>query len=478
MKRLFIFFATLAILLAACAALPADFPASSPSPSAKATATPSATASPALHLTPDTLTPDTPTITPLPTIPTFTPTFDVRTIITATPAPKAECPKIQNGLTLALPEPDQAGAPTSALIPPILSYLIAGGNTSDLKFSLTNLYGVYSPKITSVDLTNDLIPEFVIESSYEIYILTCDQNSYVISQIFNGATVSKYITGIVLFFYDLNLDGIQEIITTSTFGNGGRTIGIYEWDGMKYVSSGEFFWLARVPFDANIIDTDKNGLNELVVLSRERYNGPFDSLPTLRDRTFSIEWNGKAHIIKQERYLDTKFRFQVVQDADREVANGIFSQTLLFYERAISDTSLQEWSSNKRLQFKDIVNAQYTALPTPTPFPSDLTEYPRLAAYAYYRMIILHTFLGETEAAQVKYATLQEKFPAESPGYPYVEMATDFWNAYQSSGLMYEACAAAIAYADAHPEILIPLGSDYHGAQSHTYIPADVCPFR
>ena len=117
-------------------------------------------------------------------------------------------------------------------------------------------------------------------------------------------------------------------------------------------------------------------------------------------------------------------------------------------------------------------------MPTPTPFPSDLTEYPRLAAYAYYRMIILHTFLGETEAAQVKYATLQEKFPAESPGYPYVEMATDFWNAYQSSGLMYEACAAAIAYADAHPEILIPLGSDYHGAQSHTYIPADVCPFR
>jgi len=31
------------------------------------------------------------TITPLPTIPTFTPTFDARTIVTVTPAPKAEC---------------------------------------------------------------------------------------------------------------------------------------------------------------------------------------------------------------------------------------------------------------------------------------------------------------------------------------------------------------------------------------------------
>ena len=49
----------------------------------------------------------------------------------------------------------------------------------------------------------------------------------------------------------------------------------------------------------------------------------------------------------------------------------------------------------------------------------DFTEYPRLAAYAYYRMVILRTFLGETEAAQVKYATtLQEKFPADNPGHP------------------------------------------------------------
>lgn len=33
-------------------------------------------------------------------------------------------------------------------------------------------------------------------------------------------------------------------------------------------------------------------------------------------------------------------------------------------------------------------------------------------------------------------------------------------------------------YAVEHPDILIPLGSDYHGAQSHIYVPADVCPFR
>jgi hypothetical protein len=90
----------------------------------------------------------------------------------------------------------------------------------------------------------------------------------------------------------------------------------------------------------------------------------------------------------------------------------------------------------------------------------------------------MHTYLGEMDAAKVKYATLQEKFPAGNPGHSYAEMATDFWSAYQSSGKMYDACAAAIAYANAHPEILTPLGSDYHGAQSHIYQPADVCPFR
>jgi len=43
---------------------------------------------------------------------------------------------------------------------------------------------------------------------------------------------------------------------------------------------------------------------------------------------------------------------------------------------------------------------------------------------------------------------------------------------------MYDGCAAAIQYAVEDPEILVPLGSDYHGSQSHIYEPADVCPFR
>ncbi|HSG41626.1 MAG TPA: hypothetical protein VLA72_00590 [Anaerolineales bacterium] len=43
---------------------------------------------------------------------------------------------------------------------------------------------------------------------------------------------------------------------------------------------------------------------------------------------------------------------------------------------------------------------------------------------------------------------------------------------------MYDGCAAEIQYAVEHPEILVPLGSDYHGSQAKIYEPADVCPFR
>ena len=54
--------------------------------------TPTSTATPPLAATP------TASITPLPTIPTFTPTFDASTILTVTPAGKAECPKEDSSL--------------------------------------------------------------------------------------------------------------------------------------------------------------------------------------------------------------------------------------------------------------------------------------------------------------------------------------------------------------------------------------------
>jgi hypothetical protein len=68
--------------------------------------------------------------------------------------------------------------------------------------------------------------------------------------------------------------------------------------------------------------------------------------------------------------------------------------------------------------------------------------------------------------------------PSGQPGHAYAEMAQAFWDEYQSSRNLGSSCGKAVAYATAHPDILIYLGSDYHGTQSLWYQPADICPFK
>jgi len=119
----------------------------------------------------------------------------------------------------------------------------------------------------------------------------------------------------------------------------------------------------------------------------------------------------------------------------------------------------------------------FIATPSVTP-TVDSTEHPRLAAYAYYRIMLLHVVQGHESDAITVDNIPQEKFGNDQYTRPYAEMAIAFWDAYQSTHKMYYGCAAAIQYAVEHPEVLIPLGSDYHGSQSKIYKLEDVCPFR
>jgi hypothetical protein len=486
-------FTLFCLLLTACAAPPADIPAASPGPSAQ-TATPSTTASPALDLTPDTPTPDTPTRTPLPTIPTFTPTFDVRTIVTATPAPKAECPKEDSNIlvkifdgpkrVLTIEEQNEVANKT-------LKLLNQGAPKMSIirEFSNAPTYG--KTEITEKDVTNDGIPELIayIENGFVIY--KCNHGDYEnILQWLVDASV-QYIQ--IDSIQDMNMDGIPEVVVSlaACSGTGCIAIKIFEWDGLEMknlvvVSNYNPATNTNITYDnmgmdspenKSIVDVNGDGMLELVLTGGMGICCTSDQV-AMRRLVDIYSWNGTAFDIYENGFAEPEYRFQAVQDADREALHGRWDKAFSLYQDVIS-SDLDWWSPERKKDMGTKMDALWFNQPTPgSLILKDETEYPRLAAYAYYRMIILHTFLGETEAAQIKYATLQEKFPADSPGHPYVEMATGFWNEYQSSGKMYNACAAAIAYADAHPEILIPLGSDYHGAQSHHYQPADVCPFR
>jgi hypothetical protein len=443
-------------------------------------ATQTPTLSPIRTATPQpTLTPAPPTITPLPTISTFTPTFDVRTIVTATPAPKAKCPK-GSGIEFTLTSTYQSDPFPDGLDVKVNEYLNKGGSAQNIVQKL-NQAG-YSEKTKFeggyriIDLTGDGIDDlFFMGLGHEerANIFLCENGLY--KQIVLDAkySLSNKLVNIV----DLNMNGMPEIIVNLTLCGSvcGSTIDIFEWNGKDFQKNGEFSFgdLDKV----TIQDINHNGTKELVLIGGTPSCISCSNFIPQRLMTSVYGWNGHEFVEITNEFVPPEYRFQAIQDADTAIFVGKYEKGFRLYEEAITDKKL-EWWSPERMQYKQDTYILFPGV-TPLAIPTeDKNEYPKLAAYAYYRMIVLHTYLSEMDAAQVKYATLQEKFPAGNPGHPYAEMATNFWNAYQASSKMYNACASAIAYADAHPEILTVLGSDYHGWQSHIYIPADVCPFR
>jgi len=393
------------------------------------------------------------TITPLPTIPTFTPTFDALTIATVTPAPKAECPKQSpNEVSQSLAEELKSTEP---------------------------------PKL--IDVTNDAQVEILITGETKdgvgagsLYIYGCQTGTYtLLHKISALESPSPQLATI----QDLNKNGIPEIVTAiRTCGGFGScwVISILEWDGKTFqnlvdsqINDDRAPWLDKLDF----ADTDNYGTIEIVV-NKGLPSHP-DSLSDgpWRKYTEIYSWNGKAYVRSSRNLTPPQFRFQTIQDADIETVQQNYNAALSLYQDAIFNDKLDWWSGDRHIYYRNNFWISENSTAEPTPFP-DSTEYSCLAAYAYYRIILLHLVQNQESEATTIYNTLQEKFGNDPYARPYVEMATAFWEAYQSTHKMYDGCAAAIQYAAERPEILTPLGSDYHGSQSHTYVPADVCPFR
>lgn len=460
------------VILTACA------PAGTATPvfiTQEATATPS----PIPTSTNTSLPTETPTasITPLPTIPTFTPTFDASTIVTVTPAPKAECLKEDHSL-----KPDfEFDNRTIGVEQKILDFLNEGGSIQKITTTLARTNNSYR----LIDVTNDGNSDLILGGflmldangfpvAYDtFYILSCRDGQY---SLFSGEhTIGVASLNTIYDVIDMNANGIPEIIIYNNKCSGGGCYSFFvgEWNGKTFVDLAHNIFLDSI-IDGKIQDTNNDGTLELILIG-----GLYDRSAPWRSEIHTYMWNGKYFLEQPIEYIQPVYRFQAVQDADNAVLVGKYSKATQLYEAAISAQNLEWWSRERQEYENAVVAAPWTHEPTPSVKPSeDKAEYPRLAAYAYYRIMLIHLVEGNEVEAETVYKTLQEKFGNDPYGQPYVELATAFWNAYQSTHKMYDGCAAAIQYAAEHPEILIPLGSDYHGSQSHIYVPADVCPFR
>jgi len=420
-------------------------------------------------------------ITPLPTIPTFTPTFDVSTIVTVTPAQKAECPKID--LTISVEDylPEKLEYPSPDTTAKILDFLNIGGDGQALIARLKQIYpegGDYRGGYAFRDATGNQVPEFIfVEINYfgKPIVFSCQNGRFEQLFVLSG---DYDFWDYTFEIDDLVKDGIPKIIVTGTGGVSfpQSKIYIYEWDGQTFqiLSTVGMLALRRI----EIIDLDGNGTKEILFSGDNPGCLSCSNFLPQRERTITFEWNGKVFAETSNEFTSPEYRFQAIQDSDTFVYFGKLDKAISLYSEVIANEKLEWWSPERFAYEQD---ASYRWIPGVTPVPEptiDTTEYPRLAAYAYYRIMLLHLVQNPESDATTTYNTLQEKFGNDPYGHPYVEMASAFWEAYQSTQRMYDGCAAAIQYTVEHPELLTPLGSDYHGAQSHTYVPADVCPFR
>jgi hypothetical protein len=409
----------------------------------------------------------------------------MRANLTSTPASKAECPKVtssQNADHDFLQFPFDNQGIRRNLQENILDFLNQYGAQALYK-SAKYIRGWED--IVLQDLTNDGVPELAIRAN-SFYIFGCHGGKY--EKLFELEPDIYLHPPSITTLRDANRNGIPELtLLLGYVSDGGHYYGIYEWNGKEfanlidtvnpfYPDSGSIWVEAtgKIHYEDIYHDSYQELVADSGIPVWESYPA---GLPWRNERSI-YKWNGVNFVVSHREFAASEFRFQAIQDADLAFSQQEYAKALDLYQQAIFNNELKVFSQEIRQNLQANYYTDLNKKPTVTPVPDDPTEYPRLAAYAYYRMIILHTFLGEIDAAQVKYASLQEKFPANNLGHPYAEMASAFWDVYKSSGNMAEACGAAIAYSSAHTAIFVPLGGSDHGAQSYEYGPVDMCPYK
>lgn len=463
--------------------------------------TPTSTASPSFTHTDTptrkpTFTPSTvPSATPSPTL---TATFNERSVVTRTPASPAKCPL--DSQDAAIPNPNELPEDQQEFEKTILAVLNAGGT----KRLVEKFAGSYSAQgLAYLDLTGDGMPELIIVSGYfwgNLYVFGCYEQQYK-TLLVEKVAYEHPLT--ILTTRDMNLDGVNDLAIEQTTCNWCTGARVYEWDGQQFQSLvrdwGEHpgIWWGIHPdinllyysdmaelggySSASVTDIDDNGTYELVLAggTPSYLGGLTGSEGPWREQTITYMWDGHYFIWHSQKYIPPVFRFEAIQDGDTASVRGDYEAALVSYQDAIFSDTLKSWSREvwDQLVQQTLEQEQRIGYPDVSTMPFNPTEYAQLAAYARYRIMLLHTLRGLESDARTVYETLIKKFPEGSSGYPYAEIATEFWAEYQVSHNVEQACERAVAYAQAHEEILAPLGGGDHGMWNEHYKPVSICPF-
>lgn len=380
-------------------------------------------------------------------------------------------------------------------VPVVEHFLNLGGDPQDLRKYFD---------ITIKDLNNDGVDEIIVIKNLpmsSIYIFSCINGAYKSSLEDSDFYPVNSIK--ILSTDDINKDGLPEIVLRdlSCFMSGCAYLSIAEWDGTKFATlikdgSGtttenyaEIFYYK----DAYLKDIDNDGIPELIGLSSPNEDQDPGGLPW-RVETYTYKWDGEHYKPLLVEYSEPHYIFQAVQDGDSYVLDGQYEKALASYKNAIQNDKLEWWSEDRF----NALRANYGIGPCAekgAKCPAtkiDANEKPILQAYSYFRMMVTQLMMGQPSGAENTYKTMLMAYPLDadkkiivvagnSPavtGSIISKMADAFWQEYQASHSMGNACKKAVAFANTQAPFWQYIGSSYMGFQMRTYHAEDVCPFK
>ena len=173
-----------------------------------------------------------------------------------------------------------------------------------------------------------------------------------------------------------------------------------------------------------------------------------------------------------------EYRFQAVHNGDLYTLMHEYERAEDSYRQAIDDPTLLYWMENSLQYFYAVQEANSKQISTPTRSAPDVSEYPNLAAYAQYRIVLLHLLQGQMGEAEEVYEAMLAAYPAGQEGHIFVLLAARLLGEYRASEDVRAACAEVVAFATQHEEDVLQYVGGYHGWQILEYEVEDVCPFR
>lgn len=364
-----------------------------------------------------------------------------------TPTPDySHCPP--PATTSLPPLPDTGRAMAEA----ITRFLSEGGAPATLESRLRNDWDVLGENglvRADFDLTGEGASDVIVayqtpDEGGMLLILSCGDGRYVPRYQYAGGDSAPQIIQIG----DMTFDNSPELLFVATTCESGsrcrHNTELVTWSSQL----GRFVSLLGSDIVAEVLptvsDMDNDQIAEIVLQFTNAGNattGPLRTGMTIYD------WNGAAYVQSITQLDPPRFRIQVIQQADRNLANGNTNEAIALYELALQNTELRNWFNDDEAV---------------------------LRSYALYRLITAYAFT-ENENLLPAFQSMQQNYPDPLNAPVYVQMATSFWNALQVTGNLRSACIEAQNIARSRADA-INLLTRYRG-QAPAYTAESLCPF-